>query len=192
MIIGGVVPTHLIAQFAAVTYTGPVEHPVFSSNAVAARQFGGQPDRWWNPSAGLLGSGSQTYGWGYGRGYPNVYADMGLLAAYRQSSPHVFFETSAETPVEPPTPPPPASTVSPEYMWPDKGGDPKATFSIVSRNGSVRHAIAVWVEGSDVKYSAADGSAGRLELATLDCGATSRLNAQQSLTLPLPGCALPK
>ena len=93
-----------------------------------------------------------------------------------------------QAPVEPLPPPEPARPVMHEYAWPDAGGDPHATFSIASRDGLVRSAVAVWVQGNEVGFTAADGRAGRMPQASIDCGATERLNTQNKLRLSLPGC----
>ena len=74
------------------------------------------------------------------------------------------------------------------YHWAETGANPQATYSIVSRDGVVRHAVAVWVQDNEVRYTAANGAAGRVAPAAIDCGATGRLNAEQQLSLRLPGC----
>ena len=75
-----------------------------------------------------------------------------------------------------------------EYAWPDAGGDPHATFSIASRDGRISSAVGVWVQGTEVGFTATDGRAGRMPQASIDCGATEKLNAQNKLRLSLPGC----
>jgi hypothetical protein len=91
-------------------------------------------------------------------------------------------------PQPPPPPPEPARPVVHEYAWPDAGGNPHATFSIASRDGLVHSAVAVWVQGNEVGFTAADGRTGRVTQTAIDCGATQKLNAQNKLSLSLPGC----
>jgi len=93
-----------------------------------------------------------------------------------------------QAPAQPLPPPEPARPVMQVYHWAEGGDNPQATFSIVSRDGVVRHAVAVWVQDSEVRYTAVNGAAGRMAASAIDCGATSRLNADQQLSLRLPGC----
>jgi len=75
------------------------------------------------------------------------------------------------------------------YQWAETGANPQATYSIVSRDGVVRHAVAVWVQDNEVRYTAANGAAGRVAPAAIDCGATGRLNAEQLDTLSCSLCS---
>ncbi len=91
----------------------------------------------------------------------------------------------------PPAPPPqPAHPVMHEYSWPADGADGHATFSIVPKNGQVRQAVAVWVQGNEVQYTDPAGRTGRMPPNAVDCSATDQLNARKNLRLALPGCGL--
>jgi hypothetical protein len=141
---------------------------------------------------GGLGFGGLGYGWApdYGSGFggypfyegswfPKQYGNEG------QASPGVMLMQAPTPPLPPPEPARPAMQI---YHWAETGANPQATYSIVSRDGVVRHAVAVWVQDSEVRYTAANGAAGRVALAAIDCGATGRLNAEQQLSLRVPGC----
>jgi hypothetical protein len=87
----------------------------------------------------------------------------------------------------PPPPPPPARPEIRDYHWPASTNDSTATtFSIVSKDHRVRSAIAVWVQGGLLCYTAPDGSSGRVPLDEIDRDATRRSNAEKRLSLPLP------
>ena len=172
--------------------------------------FGGKPVAgfgnglnrdWWSRGFGnrfgRQGFGSLNYGWGYGTngwGYPAYYSDSAWPATYgdgNEAPPSVVLMMPMQAPAEPlppPPPPEPARPVMHEYAWQDAGGDPHATFSIASRDGLVRSAVAVWVQGNEVGFTAADGRAGRMPQASIDCGVTQKLNAESKLRLSLPGC----
>src|SRR6185369_4780939 len=146
---------------------------------------------------GWQGFGSLNYGWGYGTngwGYPAYYSDSAWPETYgdgNETPPSVVLMMPMQAPAEPLPPPPPPEPARPvihEYAWPDAGGDPHATFSIASRDGQVRSAVAVWVQGNEVGFTAADGRAGRMPQASIDCGVTQKLNAESKLRLSLPGC----
>jgi hypothetical protein len=141
---------------------------------------------------GGLGFGGLGYGWDldYGSGFggypfyegswfPKQYGNEG------QASPGVMLMQAPTPPLPPPEPARPAMQI---YHWPETVANPQAIYSIVSRDGVVRHAVAVWVQDNEVRYTAANGAAGRVGLAAIDCGATGRLNAEQQLSLRLPGC----
>ena len=143
-------------------------------------------------SLGFGGVGFGGYGWApdYGSGFggypfyegswfPKQYGNEG------QASPGVMLMQAPTPPLPPPEPARPAMQI---YHWAETGANPQATYSIVSRDGVVRHAVAVWVQDSEVRYTAANGAAGRVALAAIDCGATGRLNAEQQLSLRVPGC----
>ena len=181
--------------------------PIRNSGGISAGRFGmgrgrngWNGDGWyldWNNRLGRQGLGTFSYGWGYGAngwGYPAFYSDSAWPATYdggNDASPNTILLMPMQTPAEPALPPPPPEPARPvmhEYTWPDTGGDPHATFSIASRDGQVRSAVAVWVQGSEVAFTAADGRPGRVPQTTIDCGTTQRLNAQNNLRLSLPGC----
>jgi hypothetical protein len=97
-----------------------------------------------------------------------------------------------------------------EYSWPSSGdvsvvtpnqevqaagatprpgstADPSPLFAIVSKDGTVCHARALWVQDSIVHFTTADGSGGQLPLDGIDRESTRRANAEHNLRLPLPG-----
>jgi hypothetical protein len=174
-------------------------NPGGNRSGMPAARFGNGLNRGgWNRGLsnrfGPQGLGSLNYGWGYGTngwGYPAFYSDTAWPAPYGdgyEAPPSAVLVMPMQTPPEPPPPPEPARPVMHEYAWPEAGGDPHATFSIASRDGLVRSAVAVWVQGNEVGFTAADGRAGRVSQASIDCGATERLNTQNNLRLSLPGC----
>jgi hypothetical protein len=209
MLIGGVVPSDLAAQRGGGgggAHGGGAAHPgfgfgfgsgagrggrFFGDRFFGDRFFGGRFGngfgRGFNNGTGFSGWGS---GWGYGRSDWDdspYFADSGSPPAYgggNQTSPSTVF-------LMPPAPPPqPAHPLIREYTWPADAGDARATFSIVPKNGQLRQAVAVWVQDNEVRYTGPDGRTGRMPQATIDCGATDRLNAQKNLRLSLPGCGL--
>jgi len=210
MIVGAVIPSHLTAQRrgghgGAVArpgfgYSGISARPGFGHGGISAGRVGPWRDWGWNHRIGLPGVGNLGYGWGYGGGfasdsflgYPPFYSDFAMPATYgegNQTPPSIIVLMPVPAPPEPlPPPPAPVIPVVHEYKWPNDGGDPKATFSIVSKNGLVRQAVAVWVQEKEVRFIATDGSGGRMAMASADCSATQRMNALNKLRLPLQGC----
>jgi hypothetical protein len=214
--IGGVMYSDLNAQRGGGGGRGggasvrPGGNPGGNAPGNPGRNFGGKPVAglgnglnrdWWSGGFGnrfgRQGFGSLNYGWGYGTngwGYPAYYSDSAWPATYgdgNEAPPSVVLMMPMQAPAEPlppPPPPEPAVPVMHVYAWPDAGGDPHATFSIASRDGFVHSAVAVWVQGNEVGFTAADGRAGRMPQASIDCGATQKLNAENKLRLSLPGC----
>jgi hypothetical protein len=77
-----------------------------------------------------------------------------------------------------------------EYNWPESG-DASATLAIVAKDGSVRKAIAVWLEENAVHYITPEDATERIGLDSIDLPATRRVNAEKHLLLPLPAAAQP-
>ncbi len=165
-------------------------------------RIGGRNQRGGFPGLGFAGSGlgfagsglgfagygwAPDYGWGYG-GYSGLYEESWFPRQYGNEGQAPGGLTVVQAPPQPLPPPEPARPVMQIYHWAETGDNPQATFSIVSRDGVVRHAVAVWVQDSDVRYTAVNGAAGRVAPAAIDCAATGRLNAAQQLSLRLPGC----
>jgi hypothetical protein len=147
----------------------------------------------WRQSGGFAGLGGWNYGiagyagdWNYGGwGYPYNYWDAFYAGYGMDDQP-----TPAVPLIQPglPTPPPiPVQPVLQVYHWPDS--PVPAHFSLVAKNGQVRDAVAVWVQGPQVRYMLAGGATGAFAPTSIDCAATDRLNAASNLRLPLPGCA---
>jgi hypothetical protein len=129
------------------------------------------------------------YSGGYPGYYSNYYPDFGYQSeeyGYQQAPNVVLVMPQVQAPEPPPPPPTPAQPVIHEYHWPDAGSTPAATFSLVSRDGSVRFALAVWVQDNEVRFTALDGTKGRLSLDAVDRDATERLNGEKHLKLRLP------
>jgi hypothetical protein len=143
---------------------------------------------------GLGGFGLGGFG-GWGWGYPGFYDGYGYGDYYgggNQPTPSVI--VLMPPPQSPPPPPPePARPEIHEYKQPDgAGGQPSvlqpsaSAFSIVSRDGLTRYAIAVWVQDATVKYVGPDGVDGEVPLGSVDREATRRANAEKQLALQLP------
>uniref|UniRef100_Q021L3 Uncharacterized protein n=1 Tax=Solibacter usitatus (strain Ellin6076) TaxID=234267 RepID=Q021L3_SOLUE len=138
--------------------------------------FGG-----WN--YGVAGYGGD---WNYGGwGYPYTYWDDFYAGGWQ------YQPAPAQLPlIQPgfPAPPPiPIQPVLQVYHWPD--GPAPAHFSLVAKNGQVREPVAVWVQGSQVRYTLVGGYTGAFAPTSIDCAATDRLNTASNLRLSLPGCA---
>jgi hypothetical protein len=70
---------------------------------------------------------------------------------------------------------------------PGSDAEPCPSFSIVSKDGTVFRARALWVQDSIVHFTTVDGSVGQLPLGGVDRESTHRANAEHNLSLPLPG-----
>jgi hypothetical protein len=200
MLIGGAIPSDLTAQRGGGgggAHGGGTAHPGFGfgsgrgfgSGAGRGRfggRFGNGLGRGWNNGIGFSGWGYGGIGWD---DFSN-FGDSGWPPEYGDGNQMYPGTVLVMPPAPPPPPPQPAHPVMHEYSWPADSGDAHATFSIVPKNGQVRHVVAVWVQDNEVRFTDADGRAGRMPPAAVDCGATDRLNAQKNLRLSLPGCGL--
>ena len=150
-------------------------------------------NRWNGGFGGFGGFGGWNYGvagyagdWNYGGwGYPYTYWDDFYAGGWQNEAaparPPLIqpgFAAAPQMPVQP---------VLQVYHWPD--GQAPAHFSLVAKNGQVRDAVAVWVQGTQVRYSLADGASGAFAPTSIDCAATNRLNTASNLRLQLSGCA---
>ena len=72
-------------------------------------------------------------------------------------------------------------------LRPGSGADPSSLFSIVSKDGTVFRARALWVQDGIVHFTTVDGSVGQLPLDGVDRERTHQANAERNLKLPLPG-----
>jgi hypothetical protein len=124
--------------------------------------------------------GSGALGWGYSAAFDG-YGDAGYSGQY-QIPIMVMPEPESYTP----PPPPPVRPELHQYTWPESGSDPTAVFAIVSKNGNVRPAVAVWVQGDTVRYITPEDHDGRLALDSVDREATRSANAAKHLVLALP------
>jgi hypothetical protein len=130
---------------------------------------------------------SRGFVWGYSEneyddGWPPDFSDGGTQAG---TPPVILVMPRMTAPAAPP-PPEPVRAVVREYVWPDSRGKAGSPFSIVSKDGTVRFAIAVWVQTGVVHFTAPDGRAGQLALNAVDRRATAQLNAEKRLRLTLP------
>jgi len=91
-----------------------------------------------------------------------------------------------QTPVPELPPPPPATPVVHEYSWPESSGDGGKAFAIISKNGTVQPAIAVWVQGDRLCFITPDGISRQLPLDEVDRQSTTRINSELKHNLPLP------
>ena len=86
-----------------------------------------------------------------------------------------------------PPPPPTAESYMREYHWPSSGsGSSAATYSIVSKNGKVLLAAAVWVHDNVLSYYTPDHNTGRIPVDSIDRQTTRQRNAEQQIVLWLP------
>jgi hypothetical protein len=73
-----------------------------------------------------------------------------------------------------------------EYSWPDSGSRGATAFAIVSKDGTVHRAIAVWVQDDSLCFTTPNGIGEHLALNDVDGKATTRINAELKLKLPMP------
>ena len=130
----------------------------------------------------------------------NRYSDLGWLYPdyyddYWDYSPYVHDDYDALRPngtivapaLEPVSPPPPPATpVVREYSWPDSASGSATAFAIVSKDGTVHRAIAVWVQDDSLCFTTLHGVGQQLPLNDVDGKATTRINAELKLKLPMP------
>jgi hypothetical protein len=126
------------------------------------------------------GHGSGALGWGYSAAFDD-YGDAGYSGQY-QIPIMILPEPASYSP----PPPPPARPELQSYTWPESGSDPAAVFAIISKDGIVRPAVAVWVQGDVVHYITPEDHDGRLALDSVDREATRSTNAAKHLVLALP------
>jgi hypothetical protein len=135
------------------------------------------------------------YGWGgLGWGYPAAFDGYGDAGYYDggYQSPMIGMpeeESCGPTFIQPP--PPPVRPELHEYKWPDSSGDTSAAFVLMLTDGSVRPAIAVWVQDNTLHYITPEGTGGRLGLHSINREGTRSANAAKHLTLWLPAGSQP-
>lgn len=144
-----------------------------------------------------LGWRSRNYGYGgsgLGWGYPNAFNSYGD-AVYNDGiyQNPMIGDPEGEScgPVIIQPPPPPARLEVHEYKWPDSSGDTAAAFVLVLKDGSVRPASAVWIQGDTLHYVTPEGAGGRLGLHSVNREGTRLANAAKHLTLWLPAGSQP-
>jgi hypothetical protein len=124
-----------------------------------------------------------------GSPYPDYYGDYWDSSLdghddYYAPRPSAVFITPPAEPVSPP--PPPVTPVVLEYSWPDSGSGSATAFTIVSKDGAVHRAIAVWVQDERLCFTTPQGVGQQLSLTEVDGKATTRTNAELKLKLPMP------
>lgn len=130
--------------------------------------------------------GPGGYGWG---GYPYC-GDCGYQNDYGeggyQSPPNGMVAMPFQDGPAYPPPPRPVRSEIREYHWPDPPGNPNATFSIVSKDGTIYRAALVWAQDNSVRFLTPEGTSLELPLASVDRERTSQANAEQNLKIQLP------
>ena len=197
LIVGVLLPRDLPAQRGGTRGGGGLMQPAFSGRGGQGWRNGTQTNgawrgRGWNNRNNGFGFGN-PYGWGFGGwGYSDPYSDLGWPAdsgEANQAAPvYLVMPPQMAEPVPPPPPPEPARPVLQNYAWPDNAGTPGAAFSLVSRDGTVRQALAVWVQDNQVRFTTSSGSSAALPAAAVDCTTTELMNQRNNLHLSLPGC----
>lgn len=119
------------------------------------------------------------YGWGYPAAFDGYdepsYSDVISIPEQESCGPIL---------IQPP--PQPARPEMHEYKWPESNGDTAATFVLLLTDGSVHHAIAVWIQNDDLYYITPEGTEGRLAPNSINREGTRTANAARHLTLSLP------
>jgi len=135
-------------------------------------------------------SGSGNYDRYSGLGYPywDYYGDYWDPAFYGPDNyyaprPDTGLVVPVPQPVSPPSPP--AEPVVTEYSWPDSANAGAPAFAIVSKDGTVYHALAVWVQDNTLCFTAPNGIGRHVSLNDIDGAATTRMNAELKLKLPV-------
>jgi len=134
--------------------------------------------------------------WGYDKFPYWGYACDPYYASYDSGYPTPSFTITVPQVVTPqalaqPASPTPVRPEVHEYHWLSSGSDTSAiSFSIVSKNGGVESAIAVWVQDDTLCYVTLDGGQRRVPIVSIDRQATSRGNAEKQLYFWLPTAKL--
>jgi len=121
-------------------------------------------------------------------GYP-YFGDYGYLPGYNHPGDQSPAANIVVEPVQNWAPDPPARPTVHEYQWPTSEDNPAAVFSIVTKDGTVHRAIAVWAQDGAVCFFTPEGAGGQLPIGTVDRERTQQLNAAHRLKLPLPAVA---
>ena len=160
-------------------------HP---GNGVVGPLLGGGGDIGLNVPIWGYGPWGATPYWQYAPHwrYYSFYDSSSYLGDYQYpAQPGVAVVTTQPEAPAPPTPP-----IRPEiheYQWPSSGNDSGVTtFSVVTKDGRVQSATAVWFQGDELCYFRSDGSKGRMPIDSVDRRATHQRNAAKQLNLSLP------
>jgi hypothetical protein len=142
---------------------------------------------WWdNPSCGRPAGRNGDKGFGYwGYACDPLYANNNVNGYPAPSVTVAIPQVVAALPARPPEPP-----IRPEvheYNWPSSPSDSSAaSFSIVSKDGRVQSAIAVWAQDDTLCYVTPDGSESRMPIDSIDRQATLQRNVEKQLNICLP------
>jgi hypothetical protein len=143
------------------------------------------PRRWFQPPGSPSRHGDGFPDSGYASDpffYPETYDDAYPVGPSAIVAVPVIL--NADTP--PPPPPTPESDMR-DYHWPSSGGRSSATtYSIVSKDGKVLFAAAVWIQDNVLSYYTPDHNTGRIPIGSIDRQATRQRNAEQQIILWLP------
>jgi hypothetical protein len=129
------------------------------------------------------------YGYGWGFSDADAFDDYTQPGDYDVNYQNPIVSMPEQQSCEPVTIQPPSPPVRPEineYKWPASSGDTAATFVLLLTDGSVRQAIAVWVQNNAVHYIRPEGTGGRVDLHYINREGTRMANAARHLALVLP------
>ena len=152
---------------------------------------------WWgDPSCGRPHGDNGFPSWGYACDplYAGNYGYSYPTPSLTIAIPQVVAPQPPAPPPAPPPPPPLVRLVVREYHWPSSGDNASATgtntsaatYSIVSRDGQVESATAVWVQDDALCYVKPDGDHGRTPIVSIDRQATRQRNAGKQPEFSLP------
>ena len=119
---------------------------------------------------------------GYDYGYSYDYAPSPNVVVVQQPPPYI---------VVPPAPPEIVQSEIREYQQtgsaqPAPADEQQSAFAIALKDGTVRSAVAVSVQGDVLHYVDAEGQHYQIRLDTVDRETTRRLNLERKLQLQLP------
>jgi hypothetical protein len=199
LLIGAVIIGAIVGQLAAqglnaMETAGAAYFPAYAPRTVVALPVGyavptlviSNPLRWGQSSGSPAGrhGDSGYHDWGYASDpffYPENYGDAYPVLTSAIVAMPVMQKADA------PPPPTPARPQMLEYHWPSSdSGSSATTYSIVSKDGRVLLAAAVWVKDNALCYYTPDHSTGRIRIDSIDRQATRQRNGQQQLNLWLP------
>jgi hypothetical protein len=172
---------------------GQLSAQTYSLGTVVVVRLGGAVPALLNPNVSWWGYPPR--GWRAGRHGDMGFHDSGYASDpfyYRDDYPAqpsvvVVMPQVVASPTPPEQPPPPIQSETREYHWPSSGNDSSpTTFSIVSKNGRIQSASAVWVHDDTLSYITPDGREGRMPIDSIDREGTCQRNAQKELNFCLP------
>jgi len=179
--------TTLLAQHGG-RAAGPGRGSAHRATSTTRRGLSRNPDRRWRDRSDLGDYDRYAdFGWQYSDYYYQGYWDSAFYGrdTYEAAPSGADLIMPALEPESPP--PPPATPVVQEYSWPpDSDSGSAATFAIVSKDGTVHRALAVWIQDESLCFTTPNGIGQQLPLNEVDGKATTRKNAELKLKLPMP------